>query len=84
MKLRETLDEKLAIIIEREKQIDMLDLRNKEQAFKIEALHSTIENMDRQYEAKSNQFKEKIESLNEIISNEKEAREMWADRYEKE
>lgn len=33
---------------------------------------------------KLGQLDDKIESLTEMINNEKDAREMWADRYEKE
>lgn len=35
-------------------------------------------------ELKVNALTEKSEALNEILKNEKDARETWADRYEKE
>lgn len=40
--------------------------------------------LERQFEITKKQLNEKISSLNEILQSEKETREMWIERYEKE
>ena len=40
--------------------------------------------LERQYELTKKQLNEKITNLNEVIAAEKETRDMWVERYEKE
>ena len=49
-----------------------------------EALVSKKQGVERQFELTKKQLNEKISNLNEIINSEKETREMWIERYEKE
>jgi chromosome segregation ATPase len=56
--------------IDANRQCDMLDTKK--------------QSIERQFELTKKQLNEKITNLNEIINGEKETREMWIDRYEKE
>ena len=49
-----------------------------------EALDTKKQGVERQFELTKKQLNEKISNLNEIINSEKETREMWIERYEKE
>ena len=49
-----------------------------------ETLDTKRQTLERQFEVTRKQLNEKISNLNEIINGEKETREMWIDRYEKE
>jgi hypothetical protein len=40
--------------------------------------------LERQFEITKKQLNEKITNLNEVLQSEKETREMWIERYEKE
>lgn len=40
--------------------------------------------LERQFEITKKQLTEKISNLNEVLQSEKETREMWIERYEKE
>jgi len=49
-----------------------------------ESLESEKANENKHFEIQKRQYVEKITSLNEIITNEKETREMWVERFNKE
>lgn len=49
-----------------------------------ESLDTKKQGIERQFELTKKQLNEKINNLNEIINGEKETREMWIERYEKE
>ena len=62
-----------------------------ELAKKVMGLEKTNETIDikrqgveRQFELAKKQLNEKIANLNEVITGEKETRDMWIERYEKE
>ena len=54
----------------------------------LERVNETLEikktGLERQYELTKKQLNEKINNLTEVLNGEKETREMWIDRYEKE
>ena len=64
--------------------MDELDKRHVEQVRANETLDTKRQTLERQFEVTRKQLNEKISNLNEIINGEKETREMWIDRYEKE
>ena len=49
-----------------------------------EAMDTKKQAIEKQYEQTKRQMQEKISNLNDILSGEKETREMWIERYEKE
>mmetsp|Transcript_6714 Transcript_6714/g.10795 ORF Transcript_6714/g.10795 Transcript_6714/m.10795 type:complete len:114 (+) Transcript_6714:2026-2367(+) len=49
-----------------------------------EALDTKKQGIERQFEHTKKQLNERISNLNEIINGEKETREMWIERFEKE
>lgn len=65
-------------------EIEELDKRVIDLERAQEALDIKKQGIERQLELSKKQAAEKIASLNEIISGEKETREMWIERYEKE
>ncbi len=50
----------------------------------LETVEIKKQSLERQLELIKKQSADKIQSLNEIIQAEKETRDMWIDRYEKE
>ena len=50
----------------------------------MEALEIKKQGIERQFELTKKQLNEKIQNLNEIIAGEKETRDMWIERYDKE
>ena len=62
---------------EQDKRIIELERQN-------EALEIKKAGVERSYELTKKQLNEKIGSLNEVLGSEKETREMWIERYEKE
>ena len=65
-------------------EIEELDKRVIDLERAQEALDIKKQGIERQLELSKKQATEKIASLNEIIAGEKETREMWIERYEKE
>lgn len=63
---------------------DELDKRLGEKLRENESLDTKRQTLERQFEVTRKQLNEKISNLNEIINGEKETREMWIERYEKE
>lgn len=50
----------------------------------IEAVEIKKAGSERQFELQKKQLNEKILSLNDVITNEKETRDMWIERFDKE
>ncbi len=50
----------------------------------IEAVEIKKAGSERQFELQKKQLNEKILSLNDVINNEKETRDMWIERFDKE
>lgn len=50
----------------------------------IESVEIKKQGLERQFDLQKKQLNEKISSLNDQISNEKETRDMWIERFEKE
>lgn len=65
-------------------EIEELDKRVMDLQRSNEALDTKKQGVERQFELTKKQLNEKISNLNEIINSEKETREMWIERYEKE
>ena len=68
----------------RNEKIEELIARTKHQGSRIETLEHEYQALERNMELKVAALQEKSDALNEILRNEKDARETWADRYEKE
>ncbi len=68
----------------RAQEIEDLDRR----VLELERTNENIEikkaSLERQFEITKKQLSEKIQNLNEVLASEKETREMWIERYEKE
>lgn len=73
----ETLEKRVLDIDELEKK--MLELERTKEAIDIKR-----QGVERAFDMAKKQLNEKIQSLNEVISGEKETRDMWIERYEKE
>jgi len=73
----ETLEKRSAEIEELDKKVMDLEKTN-------ETIDIKRQGVERQFELAKKQLNEKIANLNEVITGEKETRDMWIERYEKE
>ena len=73
----DTLDKRQGEINDLEKQCQELTRQNGDIEIKKQGV-------ERQFEAAKKQLNERIANLNEVITGEKETRDLWIDRYEKE
>ena len=73
----ETLEKRAAEIEELDKKV--IDLERN-----IETVEIKKQGVERQFELAKKQLNERINNLNEVITGEKETRDMWIERYEKE
>ena len=71
-------------MMRKNQEIEELDKRVMDLQRSNEALDTKKQGVERQFELTKKQLNEKISNLNEIINSEKETREMWIERYEKE
>lgn len=78
------IKEKEEINTKRVEEIEELDRRVIELERQNEALEIKKSGIDRQFELTKKQLNEKIANLNEVLGTEKETRETWIERYEKE
>lgn len=72
------------LLFKKQAEIDDLDKKQVELERQVENLEIKKSSIERQFELTKKQLNEKIMNLNEIISGEKETRDMWIERYEKE
>ena len=72
------------MLSKRQVELDEHDRRINELERSMEALEIKKQGVERTLELTKKQLNEKIVNLNEIIAGEKETREMWVERYEKE
>jgi hypothetical protein len=72
------------LLFKKQTEIDELDKKQVELERQVENLEIKKSGVERQFELTKKQLNEKIQNLNEIISGEKETRDMWIERYEKE
>jgi chromosome segregation ATPase len=68
----------------KQKEIDDLEKRNLDIERAMENLEIKKQGIERQFEMTKKQLNEKVANLNEIIGGEKETRDMWIERYDKE
>ena len=68
----------------KQKEIDALDKRITDIQRENEALEIKKSGIERQFDLTKKQLNEKIANLNEILNGEKETRDMWVERYDKE
>ena len=73
----ETLEKRAAEIEELDKKV--IDLERS-----CETIEIKKQGVERQFELAKKQLNERINNLNEVITGEKETRDMWIERYEKE
>lgn len=73
----EALDKRQVEINDLEKQVQELTRQNGDIEIKKQGI-------ERQFEMAKKQLNERISNLNEVINGEKETRDLWIDRYEKE
>ena len=73
----ETLEKRAAEIEELDKKV--IDLERT-----CETIEIKKQGVERQFELAKKQLNERINNLNEVITGEKETRDMWIERYEKE
>ena len=73
----EALDKQRIEMEEQDRKIIELDRR-------IMSLESDKQGVERAFELAKKQLNERITNLNEVITGEKETRDMWIERYEKE
>lgn len=78
IKSKEEVNAKRATEIE-ELDRKVIDLERQNEALEIKKA-----GIERQYDLTKRQLNEKVSNLTEVLSNEKETREMWIERYEKE
>ena len=72
------------LLDKRQQEIEELDKRNQEQANAMIVLETSKAGIQQTLELNKTQLNERIKSLNEVIANEKETRELWIQRYEDE
>ncbi|CDW73527.1 UNKNOWN [Stylonychia lemnae] len=82
--LNDTIKEKIGVIIDREQKIDKLETRSREAEVKCSTLEVQIESMEMMYELKITQLNNKVDSLNQVVESEKELKETWVEKFEKE
>jgi len=82
--LTEIIRDKDDQISKKNTELDELDKKSIELERYNESLEIKKAGIERQYELTKKQMNEKISNLTEVLNGEKETREMWIDRYEKE
>jgi chromosome segregation ATPase len=82
--LQEVVKMKDDALVRKQNEIEELDKRIIDIERQNEALDIKKQSIERQFELTKKQLNEKVNNLNEIISNEKETRDQWIERYEKE
>ena len=82
--LQESFHEKELTIEKLRREIEKLNRRLNEVEMTNDQLDIKKRSVEKQAEVQRKQLLEKISSLNEVISSEKDTRETWINRYEKE
>lgn len=82
--LSDIIKDKEEVLSKRSQEIEELDKRVIELERANEGLEIKKAGIERQYELTKKQLNEKVQNLNDVLSSEKETREMWIERYEKE
>lgn len=82
--LNEIIKDKEEILTKRALDIEELDKKVIELERANEALEIKKAGVERQYDLTKKQLNEKIQNLNDVLGTEKETREQWIERYEKE
>ena len=82
--LMEVLNIKEDMLLRRATDIEELDKKVCDKDRELENLAIKFEGLTKQNELTKKQLKEKIDNLGEIIQSEKDTRDMWIERYEKE
>ena len=82
--LQEVIKDKDEMLAKRTTEIEDLDRKTIELERANEALEIKKAGIERQYELTKKQLNEKVQNLNDVLASEKETREMWIERYEKE
>jgi hypothetical protein len=83
-KLRDALMIKEETISRRMAEVDQLEKEKIDRDRELENMAIKREGAEKQNALQKQQLKEKVDNLNEIIESEKETRQMWIERYEKE
>ena len=83
-RLVESIRTKDELLTKKNIELDDFEKRYLDQVRTCEMLETKKQGIERQFELTKKQLNEKINNLNEIINGEKETREMWIERYEKE
>eukprot|EP00347_Sterkiella_histriomuscorum_P012772 403367281 len=82
--LQTTLQDKMAVIIEKERQVDTLQSALHESEMKCDQLQLQIYGNEKIFEMKEHALNDKVEQLKDIIDGERELREQWIEKFEKE
>ena len=82
--LNESFTEKEAVVERLKREIEKLGKRLSEMEMQNDQLDIKKKSAEKQSEVQRKQLLEKIATLNELISHEKDTREQWIQRYEKE
>ena len=72
------------VLDKRQVEIEDLDKKLNEQLNISSTLEAQKMGVEKAFELAKTQLNDRIKSLNEVISNEKETRELWIQRYEDE
>lgn len=71
-------------ILKQQGEIEDLDRKVIDLERNIESIEIKKQGLERQFDLQKKQLNEKIASMNDQITNEKETRDMWIERFEKE
>ena len=82
--MHETMRDKDHQLEKHKKEIDKLQKRISEVERQNDALEIKKKSLDKQSEIQRRQLLDKISNLNELVSAEKDTRELWINRFEKE
>ena len=82
--LAETNKRKEDSLLSKMNEIEDMDKKILDQDRQIEAMEAKSTTLQRQFDLSKKQLNDKLQSLTENLASEKEMRDMWIDRFEKE
>ena len=72
------------LLDKRQQEIEERDKKNMDLNNQVSSLEAQKAGVEKNFELQKTQAADRIKSLNEVIANEKETRELWIQRYEDE
>lgn len=82
--LSQTIKDKDDQLLHKTRELEDLDKKHMELVRQNEQLDTKKQGVERQYELSKKQLNEKISNLTEVLAGEKETRQQWVERFEKE